>query len=81
MTEAAEANGADPLGALPNAKDLVNQIALREAEKASEGARAEAAAEAEKKALLDRLASHPVFPTKSGCRALSPSSSERQATA
>jgi len=52
---ATQAKSADPLGALPSAKDLMKQIALKEAEKASEAARAQAAAEAEKKALLDRF--------------------------
>ena len=40
---------------LPTAKDLMKQIAQKEAEKASEYMRHQAAAEAEKKALIDRL--------------------------
>jgi hypothetical protein len=43
-------------GLLPTAKDLMTKIALAEAEKASEYMRAAAAAEAEKKALMDQLA-------------------------
>lgn len=49
---------ADKLDELPSAKDLMKQIALREAEKATEAARAHAAAEAEKKALMDKF-THP----------------------
>jgi hypothetical protein len=51
----ADAKSADPLAALPNAKDLMKQIALKEAEKATEAVRAQTAAEAEKKALMDKL--------------------------
>jgi hypothetical protein len=40
---------------LPTAKDLMKQIALREAEKASATLRAQTAEEAEKQALLERL--------------------------
>jgi hypothetical protein len=40
---------------LPNAKQMMEQLALAEAEKASEEMRNEAKAEAEKKALLDKL--------------------------
>ena len=40
---------------LPNAKDLMKQIALKEAEKASAAMRERTAAEAEKQALLDKL--------------------------
>ena len=40
---------------LPTAKDLIKQIALAEAEKASQAAREHSAAEAEKKALFERL--------------------------
>ncbi|HVO93778.1 MAG TPA: hypothetical protein VMT22_13100 [Terriglobales bacterium] len=40
---------------LPSAADCMKKMALAEAEKASEEARKNAAAEAEKKALLDRL--------------------------
>lgn len=47
--------GSDPLAALPTAKDLMKQMALKEAEKASASLREQTAAEAEKKALLDRF--------------------------
>ncbi len=40
---------------LPTAKDLMKQIAQKEAEKASEYMRRQAAADAEKKALMDKL--------------------------
>src|SRR5215471_15565052 len=40
---------------LPSAKDLMQKIALAEAEKASEEMRLRAQAEAEKKALVDQL--------------------------
>ena len=40
---------------LPTAKDLMKQIAQKEAEKASEYMRHQSAADAEKKALLDKL--------------------------
>jgi hypothetical protein len=40
---------------LPTAKELMKQIAQKEAEKASEYMRRQTAAEAEKKALMDRL--------------------------
>jgi hypothetical protein len=40
---------------LPTAKDVMTQIALKEAEKASEHMRRLAAADAEKKALIDQL--------------------------
>ena len=50
-----EAKNADPLSGLPSAKDLMKQIALREAEKASAATHERTAAEAEKRALLDRF--------------------------
>ena len=40
---------------LPNAKQMMEQLALAEAEKASEEARNKAKADAEKKALIDKL--------------------------
>jgi hypothetical protein len=40
---------------LPTAQEMMEKLALAEAEKASESARKHAAAEAEKKALLDKL--------------------------
>jgi len=46
---------ADTLDQLPTANDLMKQIALREAEKASEAVRARSAEEAEKQALLEKL--------------------------
>src|SRR5271156_5310932 len=51
----AKPDTADPLAALPTAKDLMKQIALKEAEKASVATRELTAAEAEKEALLERL--------------------------
>jgi uncharacterized protein (DUF1778 family) len=55
MAELKKAKAADPISELPTAKDLMKEIALREAEKATEAVRAQNAAEAEKKALLDKL--------------------------
>ena len=55
MAEAKAANPKDPLAALPTAKDVMKQIALREAEKASAAAREMNAAEAEKKALMEKF--------------------------
>ena len=55
-SEETQKKSADPFSALPTAKDLVKQMALNEAEKASEAMRAHKAAEAEKKALIDKLA-------------------------
>jgi hypothetical protein len=46
---------ANPLDEVPTAKDLMQKIALKEAEKASEAMRAHSAAEAEKHALIERL--------------------------
>jgi hypothetical protein len=45
----------DPLAVLPTAKDVMKQIALREAEKASKAMRENTAAEAEKQALLEKF--------------------------
>lgn len=45
----------DPFAALPTAQDVMKQIALKEAEKASAAARELTAAEAEKKALLEKF--------------------------
>ena len=45
----------DPLGDLPSAKEMMQQIALQEAEKASAAAHERTAAEAEKQALLERF--------------------------
>ena len=56
MAEAKAANTTDPLAVLPTAKDLMKQIALREAEKASAALKAQTAEEAEKQALMKRFA-------------------------
>ena len=50
-----EAKNADSLSGLPSAKDLMKQIALREAEKVSAAMHEQTAAEAEKQALLERF--------------------------
>jgi hypothetical protein len=55
MAEATQAKSPDPLGKLPTAKEIMQQIALREAEKASAAARERTAAEAEKQALMERF--------------------------
>ncbi len=55
MTDTPQVKPGDPLGELPTAKEIMQQIALREAEKASAAARERTAAEAEKQALLERL--------------------------
>jgi hypothetical protein len=55
MAEAKAAGNADPLAVLPTAKEILKQIALREAEKASAAVRELSAAEAEKKALLEKF--------------------------
>ena len=46
MAETKQAKGGNPLDALPTAKDLMKQIALREAEKASAALKAQNAEEA-----------------------------------
>src|ERR1700751_6260901 len=46
---------ADPMAALPSAKEMMEQMALKEAEKASAAMRELSAADAEKKALLDKF--------------------------
>ena len=55
MAETKQAKGGNPLDALPTAKDLMKQIALREAEKASEALRAQTAEDAEKNALMEKF--------------------------
>ena len=55
MAEAKTASGADPLAVLPTAKDVMKQITLREAEKASAAARELSAAEEEKRALIEKF--------------------------
>jgi hypothetical protein len=56
MAETKQVKAGNPLDALPAAKDLMKQIALREAAKASEALRAQTAEEAEKKALMEKFA-------------------------
>jgi hypothetical protein len=48
-------NSPDPLAVLPTAKDVMKQIALKEAEKASAAMRERTAAEAEKQALMEKF--------------------------
>jgi len=56
QTESTMPSAADDLSKLlPNAKQVMEQLALAEAEKASEAMRQKAKADAEKKALIDRL--------------------------
>ncbi len=55
MAEAKAANAADLLAAMPTAKDLMKQIALREAEKASASVREMNAEEAEKRAMMEKF--------------------------
>jgi hypothetical protein len=49
------ASNPDPLAALPTAKDIMKQIALKEAEKASAAMHERTAAEAEKQALMEKF--------------------------
>jgi hypothetical protein len=56
MAQTKQAKGGNPLDALPTAKDLMKQIALREAEKASAALKAQTAEEVEKQALMERFA-------------------------
>jgi hypothetical protein len=55
MAKETEPKKTDPLAVLPTAKDLLKQIALKEAEKASASMRELTAAEAEKQALLEKF--------------------------
>lgn len=55
MAETKAAKSVDPLAILPRAKDVMKQIALKEAEKASSAMRELSAAEAEKKDLFEKL--------------------------
>jgi len=55
MAEQAATKTSDPLTILPTAQDIRKQIALKEAEKASAAMRELSAADAEKKALLERF--------------------------
>jgi hypothetical protein len=50
-----ETKKTDPLAGLPTAKEVMTQIALREAEKASVAAREFSAADVEKQALLEKF--------------------------
>ena len=55
MAESKAQKTADSLATLPTAKEVMKQIALKEAEKASAAARELSAAEAEKKALIEKF--------------------------
>ena len=55
MSEAKSAINPGSLDTLPNAKDLMKEIALREAEKASAAIKEQSAADAEKKALIEKF--------------------------
>jgi hypothetical protein len=55
MSDAKSAVDPGALDVLPNAKDLMKQIALREAEKASAEMKERSAADAEKKALIEKF--------------------------
>ena len=55
MVEVKTHKTADPLAAWPSAKEMMEQMALKEAEKASAAMRELSAADAEKKALLDKF--------------------------
>jgi hypothetical protein len=50
------ASNSDPLAVLPTAKDIMKQIALKEAEKASTAMHEQTAADAEKQALMEKFA-------------------------
>lgn len=71
----AESNkAADPLAILPAAADVMKQIALKEAEKATAAMRETSAAEAEKRRCWDGSRNLPAFPTRKGSSAPPPSS-------
>jgi hypothetical protein len=55
MTAAQESKSANPFSALPSAKDLMKQIARKEAEKATAAMRERTAADNEKQALLEKF--------------------------
>jgi len=55
MAESQAQKPADSLAPLPTAKEVMEQIALKEAEKASAAARELSAADAEKKALIEKF--------------------------
>jgi hypothetical protein len=54
-TKSAETGSANAFSAVPSAKDLMKQIALKEAEKATAATRERTAAENEKQALLEKF--------------------------
>jgi hypothetical protein len=55
MAEVRKSAASDPLAGLPSAKDVMAEIARREAEKASAAMREVSAADAEKRALLEKF--------------------------
>lgn len=55
MAEAQKAATSDPLAALPSAKDVMTEIARREAEKATAAMRERTAGDAEKRALIEKF--------------------------
>ncbi len=55
MASAKQTMSVNPLDQLPTAKELMKQIALKEAAKATDSARAMSAEESEKKALIDKM--------------------------
>ncbi len=55
MAEVKIQKTAEPLATLPSAKEIMEQIALKEAEKASAAMRELSAADAEKRALIDKF--------------------------
>jgi hypothetical protein len=55
MAEAMKAAASDPLAILPSAKEVMKEIAIREAEKATAAMRELSAGDAEKKELLEKF--------------------------
>ncbi len=55
MPAAKPSNSANPLDSLPTAKEIMKQMAIKEAAKASDSMKAMSAEEAEKKALIEKL--------------------------
>ena len=55
MAEAQKAQTSDPLAILPSAKEVMTDIARKEAEKASAAMREHSAGDAEKKALIEKF--------------------------
>ena len=62
MAELKDQKTVDSLATLPTAKEVMEQIARKEAEKASAAVRELSAAEAEKKALIERFSRPQVCP-------------------